>query len=1641
MTLHPVAASEAIVSTYQRYLGSLLEPKDPQLAAALREAVSEAMTDGVTKGPLLEATPPYAVGASLQGLIADGVLHPDFTVLERGLPLDRPLYRHQEEAIRKVSVGRNTVVATGTGSGKTESFLIPILDHLVAERAAGTLGAGVRALLLYPMNALANDQMKRLRSLLAHTPEITFGRYTGETRSSRQEAAEVFAQQHPDEPALPNELLSRAEMRQSPPHLLLTNYAMLEYLLLRPLDMELFEGEHSGHWRFVVVDEAHVYDGARGAELAMLLRRLRDRVGVTHPLRCMATSATVGGDPGAVAEFASSLFGVPFEHVATDPGRQDVVAASRAATPQGGEWGPLPAETYRALVAATDPPSALLAAARRYGYDGDDPADALAREQRVRRLRALLSHGPASFREISASLIGDGAQDATAALVQLANSIKASDGSPVLSARYHLFARATEGAFACLGERGPHVTLTRHERCDRCGDAAFEIGACQRCGTVYLNGTVDRIGNHGIFRSRRSRDERQTWVAMATPVDLDEDDATLTEFAEVTARTGTLCTGCGSLQTPPASSCPSAGCDDATPRTVHLLDSHQSELHTCMACGGRSPSLIRLFQAGNEAAAAVLATALYQHIPAAAAPEQQSMRGEGRKLLLFSDSRQAAAYFAPYLEDSYLQMLRRRLLYQGVLAAKGDDTRPGDVTYHAALCAEQYRYFERRKSRQEREREIALWTQLELVALDERNSLEGRGLVRWEMLAPSPWNPPEPFRQLGLTGDETWGLLNELMRTIRSQGAVAPLDGVNPRDEAFRPRMGPIYVRGHGAEPKRKVVSWMPSKGTNRRLNYVQRVLRGLGEGDDEAASILDRIWRLLTEGQLRDWLQADTERGIGRVFRVDPAMITCAPVDGTMPLWQCDRCRKLASVSVRRVCATMHCDGKLSPWTVPPADADYDHYRAVYRSLNPLPLTVLEHTAQWTSERAAQIQQQFVRGEVNALSCSTTFELGVDVGELQAVILRNMPPTTANYVQRAGRAGRRSDSTAFVLTYAQRRSHDLSRFAEPEGMVAGKVRAPYIPLANERIDRRHAHSVALAAFFRHHFQTFGTRWSNAGDFFLPASDGVTPSTLVGEFLTPAPPQVMESLRRVLPVEIQEAIGLDTGEWVDHLADLLESVRIELSEDVGIYEAKREEAYRARRDGQTRTYGQIINTLTKRELLGLLANRNVLPKYGFPVDTVELKLQYADIEAARTLELSRDLSSAIYEYAPGAEVIAGGQVWQSAGVYRLPGRELDRRYYAVCGDCGHYRDGIDRLDQFCPACEVPAVGAPRRYVQPVFGFVASGKARRPTRAPRRAWHGSTFVVSPGAELTQDLLSMPGGTVAWRAGTRGELLALSDGPGGRGFRICPGCGSGSPAADGTTKHENPISGRPCTGRPELLSLAHKFQTDVLELTLEKGLLDHDDSAGWSVAFALVEGAANALEISRDDIDSTLHRSEAGRTGIMLYDTVPGGAGHVRHVAQRLRDVLEESYRRVSTCECGLETSCYRCLRVFHNERHHERLRRGVAVDVLGRLLGKKSFVTSGVRRLRLDDLSSTLTSDRRFLVEDVPGEVFEPSPPGQLDLYEGRIVLARAQDQAMVGRLWLVREENEIVKATIQPLTAAPPADFPAEDLVVVAVAV
>ena len=1550
-----IGTSALLSATYRRYLRSLLPVRDPALAAALADCI--AASPLLTKGPLLEATPPYRTGATLRDLIGEGVLDPAFARLgSPALPLDRPLYVHQEQALRKAASGRNLVVATGTGSGKTESFLLPVLSALTAEHAAGTLGPGVRALLLYPMNALANDQLRRLRRLLADAPQVTFGRYTGDTPERAAEGASLHESLNPGEPRLPNELLSRQEMRDNPPHLLLTNYAMLEYLLLRPADMELFEGKHGGHWRFVVLDEAHVYDGAKAEEVGMLLRRLRERVGRGQDdatFQAIATSATVGDHPRTVTDFAAKLFDTPFEWVDGDPARQDLVGAQRVDIPAGPLWGPLGPDGYLGLAALADPAAALMDRAAHdpaaAGLGGRDAALLLAHERAMARLRILLAAAPRPFTELAAEVFtgadGPRAEAALAALVSVGAKIRDSTGSPVLSARYHLFARATEGAFTCLNPGRPHVSLARRVVCPDCPGTVFEFGCCKRCGAIHLAGSVERGPGGERFTSRAARPDRRTWLLLDTPAEMtDEDDEVLERAATASAKDAMLCGRCGALHmvaaatrhaVTAATGAAPCGCSAADLRPVRRLVAASGTPNGCLACGARGTGMVRLLESGNEAAAAVLATALYQALP----PDEElaDRPGGGRKMLTFSDSRQAAAFFAPYLESSHALVRQRRLIMDGLARATARDAEAtvDDLIEETAAAAGRAGVFSRRESRQGRRREAARWVMRELVALDERQSLEGLGLLRVGLGADPSWQAPRPLLDLGLSAQECVLLLTELLRTVRLQGALTMPEEVDPADEMFDPRRGPIYVRGDGAEARLRVLSWLPTRGVNKRLDYLRRLLAAVGEPGSgmDTRDVLAGCWRALCTAP-EGWLHATALPRLGQVHQVDHTWLTLWR--GGSDLWQCTLCRRATATALRGVCPTLGCAGELVAGR---ADDD-GHYRALYRQTAPVPLVAREHTAQWTGLEASDIQQRFLAGQVNVLSCSTTFELGVDVGALSAVLLRNMPPTTANYIQRAGRAGRRSGTAALVVTYAQRRSHDLSRYAEPESMLTGQVRSPYVPLGNPRIDRRHAHSVALAAFFRDAKDNGGRAWKTAGDFFLPAGGGEPPCSAVRGYLTPVPAEVETALRAVLPEPAWPQIGLADGSWVDQLCRLLDQVRAELVHDVATFEERRAEAFAARRSDLAARFERSIATITRRSLIGYLANRNVLPKYGFPVDTVELRTAHCDSQVGARLELNRDLSVAIHEYAPGSELIAGGVLWRSAGIYRLPGRELITRSYTVCRGCHHYREGGADLEPACSACGRPADGPVREYCVPEFGFVADPRTGKPGHVPpQRSWNGAVHVVSLGEELAEIRWQARTGALAWcHSGTRGRLVALAEGPGGAGFLICDWCGWGAPNHGRPARsHVNPLRGKPCTGPLRWRSLAHTYETDILRLRLDAPGLG--TMAQWqSLLYAVLAGAADGLEISHADIDGLVHSGADGRSGLVLFDTVPGGAGSVLRIADALDTVIRVAVRRVASCDCGPETSCYGCLRTPRNERQHENLSRGAALTVLESLHG-------------------------------------------------------------------------------------------------------
>ena len=574
--LNALAASKRIEARYTDYLRATFSPARQEWRQEFETALDQFV---LTTGPFLQSSPPFEHGKSIDELISEGVLSRGFERLNQAaLPTKRPLYLHQEQAARKSIDGqRNLVITTGTGSGKTECFLIPILQGLLQEIEDGTIHTpGVRALLLYPMNALANDQVKRLRQLLVDVPEITFGRYVGETRRKLSEAEDDMRSRYPDEPRLPNELISREQMQESPPHILLTNYAMLEYLLLRPSDAPLFDGATAESWRQLVIDEAHVYGGAQGAEVAMLLRRVRDRVLSSRrgQLQCFATSATLGRgveDYPQLVAFGEALFDERFEWNPDDPSRQDVVAATRRPLVRATAAYELPEELYGELTVGRDAGEGAPDLAERVRAIAPDipipPTDVstphflselLSRDRRTILLQQRVGDRAASVRELASDLFTHEGVEALVQQVGLAVAARAeAEDSPLLPGRYHFFLRSLEGAFACLhpdhvsGE--PRLLLRRHETCPSCTrrdvhSQMAELGTCRRCGAEYLVGRLEMRNDVDVLVQPGQFDAGMRYFLLGEPLDVDDEDESVSDVDDAVAPTDRwLCPGCGAV--------------------------------------------------------------------------------------------------------------------------------------------------------------------------------------------------------------------------------------------------------------------------------------------------------------------------------------------------------------------------------------------------------------------------------------------------------------------------------------------------------------------------------------------------------------------------------------------------------------------------------------------------------------------------------------------------------------------------------------------------------------------------------------------------------------------------------------------------------------------------------------------------------------------------------------------------------------------------------------------------------------------------------------------------------------------------------------------------------------------------------------
>ena len=1587
----PIRAAEEIKSSYIDYITTSFDMADADYAAGLKRALKQ---EGmVAKGPYLDIGGSFETGHTLRELMESGDACRLFSELEpvpekeRELKLDRPLYLHQEKALKKASKGQSLVVTTGTGSGKTESFLIPVLQHVLTEKQRGELDAGVRAIIIYPMNALANDQIKRMRALLKNYPSIRFGIYNGNTPHKKSEALSEYHKTHKDangvpaEP-LPNELISREEMQSDPPHILITNYSMLEYMMLRPKDDRVFSG---AKLKFIVLDEAHIYKGATGMETSLLMRRLRARISKPDAVQYILTSATLGGPDadGEIVSFAEKLTGVAFS--------ADGIIRSVEKQPRMIENREVDPALFPALVKAPDAVGSLLKEA------GLDAAPEAAAEEKLYelclrlRLFAILrreAKAPVTVTQLhqalQAAAPGITREQVVAFISVCARAEK--DGAALIKPRYHFFVRAMEGAYITLNAP-KQLFLQRRNTVERPGQApqeVFEAAICSDCGRMAIVGKTDKSG--GRFRqfARQGKEDEAEYYLLraASDGELFEDEEE-EERKDDGSHDFAVCPICGAISTE-ADLQFETPCehDRAGYIKLRLVDRTKSGSTKCPACGFGS---FRRFYLGSEAATAVLGTELFEQLPtedvieaaeapkaaggifARAAKKKVLRRERARQFLCFSDSRSEAAFFATYMERSYQEFLRRRGIWHTAekLKARGEKrVSVGDFVNELS------RYFEENRCFAEWDAARAsgglssvsrqnAWVAIlnEMFNARRSTSLSSLGVLAFAYRG-NDGLVEAMASEYGLTNEDAFALLEQLAQDAVFSGALNAgrehkLTDAEREYIFFSPyEKKLVKVKTAENSKKSSVSGWCGRKRSNGSYypnTRIARLVRALGISEDDADAFLDAYWENI--------FNPDSES-----FALDAAEFDVL-LGGTeaVRFYRCKKCGKITPFSVRGRCASVKCDGALEPWE-PLEHAEENHYARLYMSEQMHPLYIKEHTAQLAKDQQTRYQEAFVNKQINALSCSTTFEMGVDVGSLETVYLRDVPPSPSNYVQRAGRAGRGRGSAAFVMTYAKLSSHDFTYYDAPERMISGKISAPVFEVENEKILYRHVYAVAISAFFEQNNDEYDgdnqTVFLNEGGY-----------ERLKAYLAGKPERLKKLLEDSIPKSMQHRLGVDDWSWTERLVGESGTLQLAVDDFRGTVEELRKglaSARKAQDDEEAGRWSRALRNFRcadednagRKSLISFLVRNNVLPKYGFPVDTVELLPNANSVGREKDLQLARDLQMAIADYAPGAQVVADGKLYTSRYIRKAPGKNADLSWeigsYCQCPGCGQPNFTKEPLvkSRLCVSCQKP-IPRPRwrKTLEPRLGFCADVDKRDEPVPMHRPEHDyktdDNYIGDPQRNLLlEQEFYVNGGRVRIASTANDSLVVV----GQTRFQVCPTCGYADPIKV-KPGHKTP-RGYPCPNKEGVgkeYTLSHDFKTDVARVTFL------DEAAGdlntmRSVLFALLEGLSREMGIERTDIKGCLFRCfEDGLLlySVILYDAVAGGAGHVRRLVTEdgaaFQRVLRRAYEVVNNCDCG--SSCYKCLRNYYNQKIHDELDRGKAAAFLREWIGEMRTETS------------------------------------------------------------------------------------------------
>lgn len=1656
MALNPITFTERVVDDFLHYQLTTYPLADVDLYQQLRALLQleETRNTPLRKGPYISLSRPFKPGATVAELVADGVFHPQMQAV-----VPYPQVRaHQEQAIRAVHAGQTTLVSTGTGSGKTEAFLYPIISRCLELQEAGA-PPGVVAVLIYPMNALAEDQLDRLRGLLAGRG-ISFGMYVGKTP---EEEAQVRGERMPpgstnaayierlkqirqDSQGTsllpPEERASRKAMRAegSQPRILLTNVKQLELLLTRGKDVGIFAG---APLEFLVFDEAHTFRGAQGAETACLIRRLRTFCGKQpHQVRHIATSATMadpdGGDEAA-KDFARRFFGVDGQRVTLVREVYDELRWNeRRSVPAGP--ADEPHAVSGALLKAVEAPESQVAEAisaqlvelggakLRHDNWQESLASQLASNDLVYHLAAALAkpRAMADLPGLLAEKIGRAVPEAEIlAWLALGAATGRGGHDPLLRPVVHSFVRGVGGAVVTFSnpEQRARLWLSGEDADGQLGKKywRFPIITCTTCGQHYYETWVkdfglkagvkagpsggDLVGQTTLWEHlpEETGGNRVVFVErLVVSPDEEEETEEVDEDGDVQPPSGHdfehrrlypmfVCSYCGSLQVQDTHACSSCNVQNSlvAVQAVRCKEEYPGLLHSCVACqapgkrprGGRYREPARPVRAVSVSDVHVLAQSMV-HL------------SERPRLLIFADNRQDAAFQAGWMRD-HARRFRLRALMTPQIPPTGasigdvvhalDDLLDKDRELSRALLPEVWQVvpFDESGTKHREERRYFLRIQvLREVAtgVKQRLGLEpwGRLKVSYLGLADSlafinRWAP-----RLGVTESalvEGVGALLDHWRRVRvlhdPTGVFETMwnSGDKEVQYGYLPTFsggpkGVKFTRDPNDLPAR-VTQWVGSRPTQ-----IWNAVASWGLDEEDIEAFLDELWTALIDSKLlipvtlRGWGKA--LKGCFGVYQIDSGKLLLHQHSGR---FRCEKCRR---TTIRQgptgLCMAWRCGGRVG-WE----DESQDDFDLRILDGDYSMLRVAEHSAQVPHAKREWIENQFKsEGEhLNTLVCTPTLELGVDIGALDAVLMRNVPPSAANYWQRAGRAGRRH-RMAVDITYAQATGFDQAYFRDPLKLLSGQVEPPRFNLKNEVMVRKHIHATVLTALHgiaqssnqenRRHIEAALARcfpptlstylFTPGGDVLDQVRDVSELGDLIATHRNSILAAVKQSFTEAWPAEDAAAVTVTQLEQVVNtmaasLAAVLKRFKRRLEWALGelrrlgavklkkgdldpedkAHERRCEKVIARLKGTYSRSRGKAQGGPDDSETMGALAREGFLPGYGLEsgslVGTAEPPRM---TEGLDDFDLPRAPTLALREYVPGNAIYANGF------------RFVPRRFLLTPEETLRFRVVVDhQVVQEVGTDTTSAVLAQQELrVVPVCDVIMPSQSQISDEEEFR-------FQMPVAVYGNDRGYHRGGTAWSWAGLdirfrRGVQLRLVNvGPRKEveqtrlGFPLCLACGqSQSPFASQKSRDEfEKIHLERCGHQVQPTGFFADVEVDVLGL---HGVQDR--KMGFSFVEAIRMGAARVLDMEVEDLQ-LLALGQLGQEtcDVLLYDPMPGGSGLLEHLAMRWPEVRTAALELLKQCPSACESSCIDCLQTFRNRFYHEHLDRHVASQVL------------------------------------------------------------------------------------------------------------